>query len=106
MPRRMEAAWASFAANTVTDVVTVPADHKYELLSGVISRNPATDQLSLWALDNAPGYLLIGSHVESDNYAVVTNWTALVAYEGDVVQVYNSAGAGECLLTYVDVDFS
>lgn len=101
----MEAQWASGAGATVTNVLTVPAGHKYELLCGVISRNPAANQLTLWALDNSPGYLLIGSDVESSNYCVVTNWTALVCYPGDIVQAYASAGGFECLLTYVDVDF-
>lgn len=102
----MQAQFGSGAAATVVDILTCPTDHKYELQSGVISRNPATNQLTLWALDNAPGYMVIGSDVDSVNYCALTVWGNLVMYPGDILQAYAGSNAFECLVTYVDVDFS
>ena len=105
MGRVMQAQWVSVPAATLTHVVTVPADHKYELLSGQVSANPGTPDLRAFLLDNAGGFFFLSSDQAGTEYVGGGFDGPVVAYAGDVVYVYSLNGAGEAYLTYIDVTF-
>ena len=98
---------AAFADNTLHDVVTVPADHKFEVVEGWIQLLGAAGSVPVIYSHTPAGYLFAEYRgaVAAGTYLWRASWQALVLNAGDslAMAAYGVGGSWSMYATYIDV---